>query len=65
MFDLDDFTWVAMRSTADELAKVDGESVFPPHTMPWGQRTCYISDPEGNLIEITLLHRSVKTILDI
>ena len=19
---------------------------------PWGQRTCYISDPEGNLVEI-------------
>ena len=21
-------------------------------TEPWGQRTCYIADPEGNLIEI-------------
>lgn len=28
------------------------KSVFPPQTMPWGQRTCYIADPEGNLIEI-------------
>ena len=28
------------------------ESIFPPQTMPWGQRTCYIADPEGNLIEI-------------
>ena len=28
------------------------ESVFPPTTMPWGQRTCYVSDPEGNLLEI-------------
>ena len=27
-------------------------SVLPPTTEPWGQRTCYISDPEGNLIEI-------------
>lgn len=27
-------------------------SVFEPQTMPWGQRTCYIADPEGNLIEI-------------
>ena len=27
-------------------------SVMPPATEPWGQRTCYISDPEGNLIEI-------------
>ena len=28
------------------------ESVFPPTTMPWGQRTCYIADPEGNLLEM-------------
>lgn len=28
------------------------QSVFPPQTMPWGQRTCYIADPDGNLIEI-------------
>jgi uncharacterized glyoxalase superfamily protein PhnB len=21
-------------------------SVFPPATMPWGQRTCYLADPE-------------------
>ena len=23
-----------------------------PELEPWGQRTCYIADPEGNLIEI-------------
>lgn len=27
-------------------------SVLEPVTEPWGQRTCYIADPEGNLIEI-------------
>ena len=26
--------------------------VMPPTTEPWGQRTCYVADPEGNLIEI-------------
>ena len=26
--------------------------VMEPATEPWGQRTCYIADPEGNLIEI-------------
>lgn len=26
--------------------------VMQPATEPWGQRTCYIGDPEGNLIEI-------------
>jgi catechol 2,3-dioxygenase-like lactoylglutathione lyase family enzyme len=28
------------------------EPVLQPTTEPWGQRTCYIADPEGNLIEI-------------
>lgn len=28
------------------------QSVMPPTTEPWGQRTCYIADPEGNLVEI-------------
>ena len=27
-------------------------SVLAPETEAWGQRTCYIADPEGNLIEI-------------
>lgn len=27
-------------------------SVLPPTTEPWGQRTCYMADPDGNLIEI-------------
>ncbi len=28
------------------------EPVLKPETEPWGQRTCYLADPEGNLIEI-------------
>ena len=28
------------------------QPVLPPETESWGQRTCYIADPEGNLIEI-------------
>ena len=37
-----------------EYARVTGlgaQVVMPPETEPWGQRTCYIADPEGNLIE--------------
>ena len=26
--------------------------ILEPTTEPWGQRTCYIADPEGNLVEI-------------
>ena len=31
--------------------------VLEPTTEPWGQRTCYITDPEGNLIEIGSFNR--------
>ncbi len=31
--------------------------VMEPATEPWGQRTCYIADPEGNLIEIGSFNR--------
>lgn len=27
-------------------------SLLEPTTEPWGQRTCFITDPEGNIIEI-------------
>ena len=32
-------------------------SVLEPTTESWGQRTCYIADPEGNLIEIGSFNR--------
>lgn len=45
--------------TYDEVdktfAKVVSNGAVPvlkSATEPWGQRTCYIADPEGNLIEI-------------
>ncbi|MCI9155527.1 MAG: glyoxalase [Lawsonibacter sp.] len=31
--------------------------VLEPTTEPWGQRTCYIADPEWNLIEIGSFNR--------
>lgn len=36
----------------DEVIKKGAISVLKPTNQPWGQRTCYIADPEGNLIEI-------------
>ncbi len=35
-----------------EVTEKGGQPVMPPTTEPWGQRTSYIADPEGNLIEI-------------
>ena len=36
----------------DKAISKGATSVLVPTTEPWGQRTCYIADPEGNLIEI-------------
>lgn len=37
----------------ERAISLGAKSVFAPTTEPWGQRTCYVSDPEGNLIEIS------------
>ncbi len=44
------------KAYADAMAK-GAVSVLAPETEPWGQRTCYIADPEGNLIEIGSFNR--------
>ncbi|WP_313069697.1 VOC family protein [Lacrimispora sp.] len=36
----------------EEVMKKGATKVMEPTTEPWGQRTCYIADPEGNIIEI-------------
>lgn len=44
----------------EQYAKVISKgaiSIMKPTTEPWGQRTCYIADPEGNLIEIGSFNR--------
>ncbi|HAJ80429.1 MAG TPA: hypothetical protein DCO75_11740 [Fibrobacteres bacterium] len=38
--------------TYQKLIDFGATSILEPTTEPWGQRTCYISDPEGNLVEI-------------
>ena len=40
-----------------EVISKGAVSVLEPTTEPWGQRTCYIADPEGNLIEIGSFNR--------
>ena len=41
----------------EELVNKGARPVLEPTTEPWGQRTCYIADPEGNLIEIGSFNR--------
>ena len=38
--------------TYNRVIEQGASPVLEPTTEPWGQRTCYIADPEGNLIEI-------------
>lgn len=45
-------SFVAVNKTFAEVTARGAVPVMEPETMPWGQRTCYIADPEGNLIKI-------------
>ena len=44
----------------NKAVKNGAVAVLPPTTEPWGQRTCYIADPEGNLIEIGSWNKPYK-----
>ena len=45
----------------NEVINKGAKSVLEPVTEPWGQRTCYIADPEGNLIEIGSFNRPFES----
>ena len=44
--------YTAVDAAFAEVVSKGAVPVMEPTTEPWGQRTCYIADPEGNLIEI-------------
>jgi len=43
-----------------EVVSKGATPVLKPTTEPWGQRTCYISDPEGNLVEIGSFNKPLQ-----
>ncbi|MBQ4095979.1 MAG: VOC family protein [Oscillospiraceae bacterium] len=45
----------------DDAVSKGAVSVLAPESEPWGQRTCYIADPEGNLIEIGSFNRTFES----
>jgi len=51
MREFEDTRKTEMKNTA-LIVENGATSVLEPELEPWGQRTCYIADPEGNLIEI-------------
>lgn len=44
--------YAAVDQAFQKVTAAGAQAVMPPTTEEWGQRTCYIADPEGNLIEI-------------
>ena len=44
--------YAAVDDTFKRVVSKGAVPVLEPTTEPWGQRTCYVADPEGNLIEI-------------
>ncbi len=38
--------------TYERVIQLGARPILAPTTEPWGQRTSYVADPEGNLIEI-------------
>ncbi len=50
-FDTDNFAQVD--EEYERVVKAGAVPVFPPTDEPWGQRTSYVADPDGNLIEIS------------
>ena len=50
-------TFEEVDTAYEEAVSKGAVSVLAPETEPWGQRTCYIADPEGNLVEIGSFNR--------
>ena len=53
-------TFEEVDDTFKRVTEKGASPVLEPTTEPWGQRTCYIADPEGNLIEIGSWNKSFE-----
>lgn len=54
-------TFEEVDSEYSKAVEKGAQSVLEPTTEPWGQRTCYIADLEGNLIEIGSFNKPFRT----
>ncbi|MBE6854621.1 MAG: glyoxalase [Ruminococcus sp.] len=54
-------TFEEVDAAFDRVVSLGATPVLEPTTEPWGQRTCYIADPEGNLIEIGSFNKPYGT----
>lgn len=49
-------TWADVDRTFQSVMEKGATALMQPATASWGQRVCYIADPEGNIIEIGSFH---------
>lgn len=45
-------TFEEVDAAFNKVVALGATPVLEPSDQPWGQRTCFVADPEGNLIEI-------------
>lgn len=46
-------TSAALDAEYARVTAAGAKALYPPRDEPWGMRSCYILDPDGNLIELT------------
>jgi catechol 2,3-dioxygenase-like lactoylglutathione lyase family enzyme len=49
-FEAEDYA--AVDREYEHVVRLGATPIMPPTTEPWGQRTSFVADPDGNLIEI-------------
>jgi len=49
---VDDLDLVYQQICANIQANISVDIIAPPKVMPWGQRILFLSDPDGNILEI-------------
>jgi catechol 2,3-dioxygenase-like lactoylglutathione lyase family enzyme len=45
-------SYAAVDEAFAQVVAAGAEPILEPSTESWGQRTCFVADPEGNLVEI-------------
>jgi catechol 2,3-dioxygenase-like lactoylglutathione lyase family enzyme len=46
-------TSAALDAEFARVTAAGARALYPPRDEPWGMRSCYVLDPDGNLIELT------------
>jgi len=50
-------TPAALNEAFARITAAGARALYPPREEPWGMHSCYVLDPEGNMIELTSWNR--------